>query len=102
MKFPTPRLWKIEKEIFVWREELKKEENKYFSSLLKKGVEISALESSIRMVTSDHKHTIDSLELERKFIIDRQNNLFWRIIWNVLVPIVVSVGTVYILSTLNL
>jgi len=37
------------------------------------------------------------LETERRFMLDKREGLFWRIIWNVVVPILVSVATVYIL-----
>jgi hypothetical protein len=41
------------------------------------------------------------LTTEREFIIARRDNLFWRAIWNILVPVVVSILTVYLISYLN-
>ena len=37
------------------------------------------------------------LETERRFMLDKRDGLFGRLIWNVVVPILVSVATVYIL-----
>ena len=98
MKLQTPRLWKIEKEMIKLKGDLLKEENEQFDSMIKIGVDVSDLESTIIMMTNETRHKIDILDLERKFIIDRQNNLFWRMIWNVLVPITTSLITVYFSS----
>ncbi len=97
MKFPTPRLWIIEKEIIELRNNLPQEENdsiQYFAEG-KHGYDPMELETAVRISTSDTRTRIEVLELERKFIIDRQNNLFWKIIWNIIVPIIVSITTVY-------
>ena len=42
------------------------------------------------------------LETNRQFLLDRRDSLFWRVIWNVLVPILVSITTVYALGTFGL
>lgn len=102
MKFPTSKLWRIEKDIINLKKNLLKNEDQQFYNLSKKKVEVSNLESAIRMVTSEMRSEIEVLELERKFILDRRNSLFWRIIWNILIPITVSVGTVYLLNYLGL
>ena len=36
------------------------------------------------------KNKITRLESSRQFILDRRNNLFWKIIWNIIIPIIVS------------
>jgi len=40
---------------------------------------------------------LEILEKQRDFIIDKRNSLFWRIIWNIIVPITVSILTTYLL-----
>lgn len=42
------------------------------------------------------------LETKRQFILDRRDSLFWRVVWNILVPILVSICTVYALSRFGL
>lgn len=42
------------------------------------------------------------LEVERQFILDRRDSLFWRFIWNIVVPFAVSIITVVMLRFLNL
>ena len=42
------------------------------------------------------------LETERRFILDRRESIFWRIIWNVIVPVFVSVMTMYTIFRLGL
>lgn len=42
---------------------------------------------------------ITALESERHFIVDRRNSWKPKVIWNVLVPIAVSVVTAYIVTT---
>lgn len=50
----------------------------------------------------ENRPLLDKLDTERKFILDRRESIFWRVVWNVIVPIGVSVSTVYVLSRLNL
>jgi len=47
------------------------------------------------------KNELENLETERQFILDKRDNLFWRFIWNVIVPIVVSTITAYTVSVLS-
>ena len=42
------------------------------------------------------------LETKRQFILDQRDSLFWRIVWNIFVPILVSICTVYALSRFGL
>ncbi|MEI6280896.1 MAG: hypothetical protein WCP17_02765 [bacterium] len=44
----------------------------------------------------------DRLETERQFILDRRDSLLWRVVWNILVPILVSICTVYALNQFGL
>jgi len=43
------------------------------------------------------KAELEILEKQRDFIIDERNSLFWRIIWNFFVPIIVSILTTCLL-----
>ena len=42
------------------------------------------------------------LETKRQFILDRRDSLFWRVVWNILVPILVSICTVYAFNRFGL
>ena len=42
------------------------------------------------------------LEMERQFLLDRRDSLFWRVIWNILVPVIVSTITVVVLRFVSL
>lgn len=39
------------------------------------------------------KRELDILERKREFIIDARNNLLWRVVWNLAVPIIASLTT---------
>ena len=39
---------------------------------------------------------LEILEKQRNFMIDRRNNLFWRITWNFVTPVIVSILTAYL------
>jgi len=39
------------------------------------------------------KNKVNTLESSRQFILDSRNNLFWKIIWTVIIPIIVSILT---------
>lgn len=89
---------KLEKEIKELKKKFLKERNRVFIKQCKenKTFNLSDINLAVDIITSDIKYQIEALELERKFIMEKQNNLFWRIIWNVLVPILVSLVTVYL------
>ena len=40
----------------------------------------------------------EALETERRFILDRRENLFWRTIWSGVIPVIASIATVLILN----
>jgi hypothetical protein len=42
------------------------------------------------------------LETERQFILGRRDNLFWKALWNVIVPILVTIMTMIVLSKFGL
>ncbi len=46
----------------------------------------------------EYKAELDSLERQRQFIIDNRNSIFWKVIWNGIVPIVVSFITAYLVT----
>ena len=80
------RLSKIERDILEAKKELEK---------LTPGV------TSVQWVPEDKltptiellKNNINRLESSRQFIIDSRNSLFWKIIWNIITPIIVSTLT---------
>ena len=44
----------------------------------------------------------EALETERRFILDRRENLFWRTIWSGVIPVIASIATVLILNHFGL
>lgn len=44
----------------------------------------------------------ERLEQERLFLIDRRDSLSWRFVWNIIIPILVTIITVLVLSFFGL
>ena len=42
------------------------------------------------------------LETKRQFLLDKRDGLLWRVVWNIIVPILVSISTVYALNRFGL
>jgi hypothetical protein len=97
-----PRIITVEREIIKWKEKLHEEEERFFDEYIKKNCELSEIELIVKNCTSEIRHEIELLELERKFLLERYNNLFWRVVWSVIIPVLVSLITIYISIKLGL
>ena len=88
----------------------KRSTNMFFKSRLKKIEEDISVKrkngvadsenfgNSFNIRKAKREAELATLEVERQFILDRRNNLFWRIIWNIVVPIIVSSITAVFIS----
>lgn len=83
------KLHKVEKRILELKDELAEAKSPYKSIVFVRGGR-EELESALERLTT-----------ERQFILDRRNNLFWRLIWNVVVPVVVATITAYLISVFS-
>lgn len=66
------------------------------------GVAMPVFEGRLKNANRPLLEEKDRLETERQFILDRRDSLFWRVVWNILVPILVSICTVYALNRFGL
>ena len=93
------RLGKIEKRILKLKEEIA---NKPLDVSLSSSVTMATYEKRLEKALKLLNDELEQLETERRFILDRREGLFWKFIWNILIPIIVSVITTYMLSALTL
>lgn len=66
------------------------------------GVAMPIFEGRLKNANRPLLEEKDRLETERQFILDRRDSLFWRVVWNIFVPILVSICTVYALNGFGL
>ena len=67
-----------------------------------RGITQHFVEANLAAVNKPLLEERAQLEVERQFLLDRRDSLFWRFVWNILVPVVVSTITVVMLRFLNL
>jgi len=60
------------------------------------------IDGEVKKALKPLNEELDKLQSQRQFILDRRNNLFWKAVWNVVVPILVSLITTYTLIKLGL
>ncbi|OGH12272.1 MAG: hypothetical protein A2776_00965 [Candidatus Levybacteria bacterium RIFCSPHIGHO2_01_FULL_40_10] len=89
------KLGKIERRILEIKTILGDEKRR---KSLATGVPMSVFEGRLEQANRPLEKELDKLESERKFILDNRNSIFWRIIWNAIVPIIVSFITAYLVS----
>ena len=93
------RLKKIEKRILEIKNILAdKDREKKMAS----GVVMPVFEGRLKNANRPLLEEKDRLETERQFILDRRDSMLWRVVWNILVPIFVSICTVYALNRFGL
>jgi len=63
-----------------------------------RGVAMPVFEGMLKNANRPLEEELDKLETERAFILDARSNLFWRLVWNVAVPVVVSLTTAFLVS----
>lgn len=91
-------LKKIEKEILRLSMEISGKEKELSHRLSYYGVTQGQLD---RLVKADNKpleSKFERLEIKRRFILDRRESFIPKTMWNIVVPIVLSVVTAYIAS----
>ena len=89
------KLQKIEKRITELKIEISNKPEEIHAKNIKSGGIITQGQFE-RMVESENKKLkdeLDILEKERQFIVDRKDPLWVKIIWNIIVPIIVTVIT---------
>ena len=67
-----------------------------------KGIERHFVEDQMKAEDAPLLKEKEQLDLKRQFILDRRNSLFWRIIWNIIVPISVTLITTFVISRVGL
>jgi len=60
------------------------------------------IDGEVKRALKPLNEELEQLQLQRQFILDRRNNLFWKAIWNIVVPIMVSLLTTYVIIKLGL
>lgn len=95
--FKFTRISDIERRILEIKKTLsdKKREKEMASE-----IPMPAFEKKLEIANRPLLEELDQLETERKFLLDERDSLFWRIIWNVVVPIIVSLITASIVTRL--
>lgn len=66
-----------------------------------RGVSMHIFEGRLANANRPLIDEMERLEKERLFLIDRRDSLTWRFLWNVVIPIVVSISTVIALHLLG-
>lgn len=89
------RLKEVEKRILEIKSILGDEDRR---SSIAKGISMPAFEKRLEIKNRPLKNELEALETERSFLLDDRNNLFWRLVWNVAVPIIVSALTALLIS----
>lgn len=100
MYFPTTKLKRIEQEIIEKKKVLVENGDKALSFFTesKYGIGASDLKSAIELSCSETRLDIERLESERGHILDARDSLFWRFLWNVITPILVSIITTLVIT----
>ena len=93
------RLREIEKRILAINNILS---DKTREGNLASGVVTSMFEGVLKNANRPFLEERLQLETERQFILDRREGLLWKLVWNVAIPVIVSVLTVYALKKLGL
>ncbi|MHB8870973.1 MAG: hypothetical protein ACYC5G_00740 [Candidatus Doudnabacteria bacterium] len=83
-------LHKIEKRIIEIKQEIANKPKE-----LRQPIPQEILDGQVRVAIKPLTEELEQLQLQRQFILDRRDNLFWKTIWNIIVPIVVSLITTY-------
>lgn len=96
MKTWKTKLSSIEEKIIELKKEMDGKPSELGKRLQDVGVSQSQLNELVKKDTVPLQAKLEKLEIQRQFILDRRGNLFWKAIWNVAVPILVSIGTTYI------
>lgn len=99
MKHWLKSLWRIreiEKEIFLVKQEMFNLPEK-----LKRPVTQGVLDGLVEKAKRPLLHRLDLLTTERDFLISKREALLPKTIWNLIVPVIVSVVTAYLMIKLN-
>lgn len=81
-------LKRIEKRIIEIKKEIAGKEKELWKPIAQPYIE-EAVKKAIKPLAEE----LDELETERGFILDSRNSLFWKTVWNIAVPIIVSIIT---------
>lgn len=92
------RIGEIEKRILEINSEIACKPEELVKRYADVGVTQPQLERLVAKEAKPLNDELTQLEIERRFILDRRNNLFWRVAWSVVVPVGVSVISTYIIS----
>ena len=100
VRIPKTKLRKLEQEILDEEELLATNEESAFHHFAKSkgGMNPSEMDAAIGLSVSEHRRTLEKLNSRRDHILASRDNLFWRIIWNVITPIGVSIATTIIVT----
>lgn len=90
------QLYKIEKRILEITKLVSRDSSE--RGLSNRGIAREFVENEMKAMDGPLLKEKMLLETERQFILDRRENLFWKGIWNVLVPILVTILTTAVLS----
>lgn len=91
------RLADIEKEIFLTKQEIFDSPQK-----LKRPVAQEVLDGLVERAKKPLIHKLDMLKTERDFILSKRESWLPKTIWNLVVPVIVSIVTALIVTKLNL
>ncbi len=91
-------LGKIEKRIFEIKDTLS---DKSREKSMASSVPMSIFERRLVAANRPLLEELEKLEIRRRFILDKRDSLFWRVVWNVIVPMIVSVVTAFIVSSIS-
>ncbi len=91
--FPKTTLYGIEERILDLKDELEA----IRSPLGKRGMYFTTLTDE-----KEIESELDKLTIRRQFILDKRDSLFWKIVWNIIVPVVVATITAYMVSKFNI
>ena len=93
------KFYKIEKRILEINEILadKNRERKMAS-----GIAMPVFEKILANANRPLLEEKTQLETKRQFLLDKRDGLLWRVVWNIIVPILVSISTVYALNRFGL
>ncbi len=89
------KLSSIENRIIELKQEITNKPTELSKRLEDIGVTQHQLDGLVEKDNNPLQAELEKLEFKRQFILDRRDNLFWKTIWNILVPILVSITTTY-------
>ncbi len=92
------KLFSIEKRIIELKQEIAKKPKELRKRLEDVGVSQSQLDGLVENENEPLQDELKKLEIKRQFILDRRNSWVAKSVWNVVVPIVISVITAYLVS----